>query len=184
MAYYAILNSQSVVTSVFPGKDNGQDGVANWEAEYSKITGKTCKATSYTGSFRKNFAGVGFTYDAARDAFIAPRPEPANFFTLNETTCRWEMTPAGQQYYITEAVKQHLDTVAAERQYDGIVSLIGYLNSPVAQWAAEASAGNIWRSNVWVKVYEIQQQVQSGQRPIPTPTEVIAELPVIQWPAA
>lgn len=184
MAYYAILNSQSVVTSVFPGKDNGQDGIANWEAEYSKITGKTCKATSYTGSFRKNFAGVGFTYDQARDAFIAPRPEPANFFTLNETTCQWQMTPAGQQYYITEAVKQHLDTVAAERQYDGIVSLIGYLNSPVAQWAAEAAAGNVWRSAVWVKVYEIQQQVQSGQRPIPTPSEVIAELPVIQWPPA
>ena len=184
MAYYATLNAESIVTSVFPGKDNGQDGVANWEAEYSKITGKTCKATSYTGSFRKNFAGVGFTYDAARDAFIAPRPEPANFYTLDETTCRWEMTPAGQQYFITEAVKQHLDTVAGERQYDGIVSLIGYLNSPVAQWAAEASAGNIWRSNVWLKVYEIQQQVQSGQRPIPTPSEVIAELPVIQWPPA
>ena len=184
MAYYATLNAESIVTSVFPGKDNGQDGVANWEAEYSKITGKTCKATSYTGSFRKNFAGVGFTYDAARDAFIAPRPEPANFYTLDETTCRWEMTPAGQQYFITEAVKQHLDTVAGERQYDGIVSLIGYLNSPVAQWAAEASAGNIWRSNVWLKVYEIQQQVLSGQRPIPTPSEVIAELPLIQWPPA
>lgn len=183
MAYYATLNAESIVTSVFPGKDNGQDGVANWEAEYSKITGKTCKATSYTGSFRKNFAGVGFTYDAARDAFIASRPEPANFYTLNETTCQWQMTPQGQQYYITEAVKQHLDIVAGERQYDGIVSLIGYLNSPVAQWAAEASAGNIWRSAVWVKVYEIQQQVQSGQRPIPTPTEVIAELPLIQWPA-
>lgn len=183
MAYYAILNSQSVVTNVFQGKDNGQDGIANWEAEYSRITGKTCKQTYQTGQ-RKNFAGVGFTYDQARDAFIAPRPEPANFFTLNQTTCRWEMTPAGSQYFITEAVKQHLDTVAAERQYDGIVSLIGYLNSPVAQWAAEASAGNVWRSAVWVKVYEIQQQVQSGQRPIPTPTEVIAELPVIQWPAA
>ena len=183
MAYYATLSTSSVVTNVFQGKDNGQDGIANWEAEYSRITGKTCKQTYQTGQ-RKNFAGVGFTYDQARDAFIAPRPEPANFFTLNQTTCRWEMTPAGSQYYITEAVKQHLDTVAAERQYDGIVSLIGYLNSPVAQWAAEASAGNVWRSAVWVKVYEIQQQVQSGQRPIPTPTEVIAELPVIQWPAA
>ena len=183
MAYYATLNTSSVVTNVFQGKDNGQDGIANWEAEYSKITGKTCKQTYQTGQ-RKNFAGVGFTYDQARDAFIPPRPEPANFFTLNQTTCRWEMTPAGSQYYITEAVKQHLDTVAGERQYDGIVSLIGYLNSPVSQWAAEAAAGNVWRSAVWVKVYEIQQQVQSGQRPIPTPTEVIAELPVIQWPAA
>lgn len=182
MAYYATINTASVVTNVFQGKDNGQDGIPNWEAEYSKITGKTCKQTYRTGQ-RKNFAGVGFTYDQARDAFIPPRPEPANFYTLNETTCQWQLTPSGSQYYITEAVKQHLDTVAGERQYDGIVSLIGYLNSPVAQWAAEASAGNIWRSNVWVKVYEIQQQVQSGQRPIPTPSEVIAELPVIQWPA-
>ena len=182
MAYYATLSTSSVVTNVFQGKDNGQDGIANWEKEYSKITGKTCKQTYQTGQ-RKNFAGVGFTYDQARDAFIAPRPEPANFFTLNQTTCRWEMTPAGSQYFITEAVKQHLDTVAGERQYDGIVSLNGSLNSPDAQWAAEAAAGNVWRSAVWVKVYEIQQQVQSGQRPIPTPTEVIAELPVIQWPS-
>lgn len=170
------------MTSVFPGKDNGQDGIANWEAEYSKITGKTCKLTSYTGAIRKNFAGIGYTYDATRDAFIPQRPEPANFYTLNEITCQWIQTPAGAQFYITEAVKQHLDTVAGERQYDGIVSLIGYLNSPVPQWAAEASAGNVWRSAVWVKVYEIQQQVASGQRPIPTPMEVIAELPVIQWP--
>lgn len=185
MAYYAILNSQSVVTSVFPGKDNGQDGVANWEAEYSKITGKTCKATSYTGSFRKNFAGVGFTYDQARDAFIAPRPEPANFYTLNETTCRWQMTPEGQQFYITEAVKNHLDFIVfSQRQYDNIGSCISYETDPDPLWAAEAVAAKVWRSAVWKKVIEIQQQVQSGQRPIPTPTEVIAELPVIQWPPA
>ena len=43
--------------------------------------------TSYSGSIRKNYAGVGFTYDATRDAFIAPQPYPS--WTLDETTCRW-----------------------------------------------------------------------------------------------
>jgi hypothetical protein len=46
------------------------------------------KQTSYNGNIRKNYAGVGYTYDAGRDAFIEPQPYPS--WTLNETTCRWE----------------------------------------------------------------------------------------------
>jgi hypothetical protein len=46
------------------------------------------KQTSYNGSFRKNYAGVGFTYDQARDAFIPPQPYPS--WLLNEDTCRWD----------------------------------------------------------------------------------------------
>ena len=44
--------------------------------------------TSYNGNFRKNFAGVGSTYDSVRDAFIAPQPFAS--WTLNETTCQWD----------------------------------------------------------------------------------------------
>jgi hypothetical protein len=44
--------------------------------------------TSYTGSIRKNYAGIGYTYDSTRDAFIAPQPYPS--WTLNEDTCQWE----------------------------------------------------------------------------------------------
>ena len=44
--------------------------------------------TSYSGSFRKNYAGVGYTYDKVRDAFIAPKPYPS--WTLVEDTCQWE----------------------------------------------------------------------------------------------
>ena len=44
--------------------------------------------TSYNGNIRKNFAGIGYTYDLARDAFIAPKPYAS--WVLNETTCRWE----------------------------------------------------------------------------------------------
>jgi len=46
------------------------------------------KQTSYNGSFRKNYAGVGFTYDSTRDAFIPP--QPFNSWTLNEDTCIYE----------------------------------------------------------------------------------------------
>ena len=46
------------------------------------------KQTSYNGSFRKNYAGVGFTYDSTRDAFIPP--QPYNSWILNETTCKWQ----------------------------------------------------------------------------------------------
>ena len=184
MAYYATLNAESVVTSVFPGKDNGQDGIANWEAEYSKITGKTCKLTSYNGTIRKNFASVGFRYDSPLDAFIAPKPQPDNFWQLDTGTCRWVNTPEGAQYYIGQAVNQHLDMVVSERQYNGIDSMPKYLTSTNARYAAEAAAAVAWCTAVWEKVEQIQQQVLSGQRPIPSPSEVIAELPVIQWPPA
>jgi len=58
------------------------------------------KQTSYNGNLRKNFAGKGFTYDADRDAFIAP--QPFNTWVLNEDTCRWEAPVAypddGEEY--------------------------------------------------------------------------------------
>ena len=44
--------------------------------------------TSYNNNFRKNYAGIGYTYDETRDAFYAPQPYPS--WTLNETTCQWE----------------------------------------------------------------------------------------------
>ena len=46
------------------------------------------KQTSYNNNLRKNFAGIGYNYDSARDAFIAP--QPYNSWILNETTCRWD----------------------------------------------------------------------------------------------
>ena len=56
--------------------------------------------TSYTGSIRKNYAGVGDTYDATRDAFIAPKPYSS--WTLNETTCIWECPVATPEDYVPE----------------------------------------------------------------------------------
>lgn len=60
--------------------------------------------TSYNANIRKNFAGIGFTYDPTRDAFIPPKPHES--WTLNETTCRWVPPVAypddGQMYQWNE----------------------------------------------------------------------------------
>jgi hypothetical protein len=68
------------------------------------------KQTSYNGNIRKNFAGVGMTYDEDRDAFIPPKP--FNSWTLNETTCRWDppvVKPDDGQNYIWNETNQTWD---------------------------------------------------------------------------
>jgi len=57
-------------------------------AHLEKILGGTWKQTSYNGNIRKNYAGIGYTYDAARDAFIPVKPYPS--WVLDENTCQWQ----------------------------------------------------------------------------------------------
>ena len=116
MAHYAFLNMQNIVTEVIVGKDE-TDGPTNWEIHYGNFREQVCKRTSYntrggihyvngepsadqSKAFRKNYAGIGYTYDANRDAFIPPKP--FNSWTLNETSCLWEAPVAypedGQRY--------------------------------------------------------------------------------------
>jgi hypothetical protein len=97
MAHYTFLDSNNIVTEVIVGKDEGEGGI-DWEQHYGEFRSQVCKRTSYntTGGvhsnggtpYRKNYAGIGFTYDATRDAFISPKPFAS--WTLNETTCGWE----------------------------------------------------------------------------------------------
>ena len=96
MAHYAFLDENNIVTEVITGIDETEtlEGL-DPETWYGNFRGQVCKRTSYHGNIRKNFAGVGFTYDAARDAFIAPQPSNATGF--DEDTCQWivpdEATP-------------------------------------------------------------------------------------------
>ena len=66
------------------------------------------KQTSYNGNMRKNFAGIGFKYDQARDAFIEPKPFGS--WILNEETCRYDPPIAypsdGKIYFWNEETKQ------------------------------------------------------------------------------
>ena len=82
MAHFAKLNLENIVIAVYPGKDT------DTEEKISERTGETYKKTSYTGSIRKNYAGIGYIYDASKDAFIPPKPY--NSWVLNENTCQWE----------------------------------------------------------------------------------------------
>ena len=109
MAHYAFLNMQNIVTEVIVGKDE-TDGPTNWEMHYGNIREQVCKRTSYNTQggvhsgggtpYRKNYAGIGYTYDFARDAFIPPKPFDS--WILNENSCLWEAPVAypndGQQY--------------------------------------------------------------------------------------
>ena len=68
---------------------NGVEQEVNGIDFLTKLTGWAIwKQTSYNNNFRKNFAGIGFTYDEDRDAFIPPKPY--NSWILNEDTCVWE----------------------------------------------------------------------------------------------
>jgi hypothetical protein len=92
MAHYAFLDENNIVTEVIVGRHEYEvvDGISDWEAHYGEFRGQVCKRTSYNGNYRKNYAGIGFTFDAARDAFIAPKSNCHDEETLNEDTCVWE----------------------------------------------------------------------------------------------
>jgi len=95
MAHYAFLDENNIVTQIIVGKTESN---FDWEQQYGLLHGQLCKRTSYNTHggihqlggipFRKNYAGIGYTYDQTRDAFIPPKPY--NSWVLNEDTCRWE----------------------------------------------------------------------------------------------
>lgn len=93
MAHFAELDAAGRVTRVLVVNnkeliDNGVESEAKGIAFLASLCGHDrWKQTSYNGKVRRNFAGIGFTYDAARDAFIPPQPYPS--WTLDESTCRW-----------------------------------------------------------------------------------------------
>ena len=96
MAHYAFLDDNSIVTEVITGKDE-TELIEELEPEtwYGNYRGQVCKRTSYNNNIRKNYAGIGYTYDATRDAFIAPKPEcHPDLVTFNEETCRWNCSDA------------------------------------------------------------------------------------------
>jgi hypothetical protein len=92
MAHYAFI-TDGIVTEVITGIDETKliEGLTP-EIWYGNFRGQVCKRTSYnaaTNGFRKNYAGIGYTYDETRDAFIAP--EPQGNIGFDDETCRWIM---------------------------------------------------------------------------------------------
>ena len=112
MAHFAKLNSDNIVLTIEVVSDDiattEQAGVEFLQNLYNnKATWKQTSYNTYGGvhsldgtPFRKNFAGVGYTYDETKNAFISPKP--FNSWSLNETTCLWEAPVAypddGKEY--------------------------------------------------------------------------------------
>lgn len=100
MAHFAELDATNTVTQVIVVDNNEmleEDGTENpiKGAKFCQsLLGGNWIQTSYNGTIRKNFAGIGYIYDQTRDAFIPPKPEEGSWI-LNEDTCRWEEVANG-----------------------------------------------------------------------------------------
>jgi hypothetical protein len=94
MAHFCQLDENNVVTQVIvvdnkdcadaTGVEKESIGIAFCE----RLLGGTWKQTSYNGNIRKNYAGLGYTYDSEHDAFIPPKPFAS--WILNEESCLWD----------------------------------------------------------------------------------------------
>jgi len=99
MAHYALLDENNIVVQVITGRDETEiiNEISDWESFYAEFHNKSCKRTSYNTfgnkhllggtPLRGNYAGIGFTYDAERDVFIAPKPFAS--WELNSETYLW-----------------------------------------------------------------------------------------------
>ena len=93
MAHWAELDQNNIVLRVTVGDNNDPAGDEGYQWLIDNLGGTWVK-TSYNGNIRKNFAGIGYTYDPVRDAFISPKPEIGEWM-LNEDTCIWEEVDNG-----------------------------------------------------------------------------------------
>jgi hypothetical protein len=113
MAHFAELDSNNVVLRVIVVGDKDTADVNGNEVESigvsfcQKLLGGNWKQTSYNGNKRKNYAGAGYTYDAAIDAFVPPKPYPS--WVLNNETAQWAAPvpmPTDDKKYIWDEATQ------------------------------------------------------------------------------
>jgi hypothetical protein len=94
LAHYAALDENNVVTQVIVVDNKDCSDANGVEKEYigaafcERLFGGTWKQTSYNGNMRKNYAGIGYTYNADIDAFVPPKPFAS--WLLNNETAQWE----------------------------------------------------------------------------------------------
>lgn len=123
MAHFAQIDENNTVLQVIvvnndecavDGVENEIAGVVFCKSLFGKNT--RWKQTSYNGKIRKNYAGIGYTYDKAKDAFIPPKPFPS--WILNEQTCLWSaptpMPDDGERYRWDETTQTWISLLPAQ----------------------------------------------------------------------
>jgi hypothetical protein len=112
MAHFAKIKN-NIVTQVIVVSNTDTANADGIEKEYigaafcERLLGGEWKQTSYNGTFRKNYAGIGYTFDEERNAFIPPQPYPS--WTLVESTCQWTAPvamPTDNKYYSWDEATQ------------------------------------------------------------------------------
>lgn len=105
MAHYAFLDENNVVTEVIPGIDETEliESLSP-EEWYANFRGQQCIRTSYNGTIRKQYAGIGYTYDAVADVFIAPQPFPSWTLDSNHDWQAPTPKPEGSFYWDEETL--------------------------------------------------------------------------------
>lgn len=121
MAHFAKLGSGNVVEQVIVVDNRDTSDADGVEKEYigaafcERLLGGVWKQTSYNNNIRKNYAGIGYTYDEQRDAFIPPKTFAS--WVLDEATCQWkapvDMPTDGQKYSWDEATTSWVAQQAA-----------------------------------------------------------------------
>jgi hypothetical protein len=121
MAHFAEIDENNVVQRVIvvANKDtadaNGNEVESIGVAFCQRLLGGNWKQTSYNGNIRKNYAGIGYTYDAGIDAFVPPKPYPS--WVLNSNTAQWEapvpMPQDGKMYSWDEATQSWVEVPSA-----------------------------------------------------------------------
>lgn len=91
MSHWAEIDENNVVLRVTVGDNNDPAGDEGYSWLVNNLGG-TWIQTSYNNNIRKNYAGIGYTYDSTRDAFIPPKANCHSEETLDEATCRWVCT--------------------------------------------------------------------------------------------
>ena len=91
MAHFAELDNDNIVIRVLVTDNNDPNGDEGYQWLQENLGG-TWIQTSYNGNIRKNFAGIGYSYDPDLDAFISPKPFPS--WTLVKKTCTWKAPKA------------------------------------------------------------------------------------------
>ena len=96
MAHFAELDENKIVLRVIVVNDENEADGENW---CNNFAGGTWKQTSYNGNIRSNFAGIGYTYDAEKDAFLSPQPYPSWSLTDDNKWTAPEKYPEDNAFY-------------------------------------------------------------------------------------